>query len=102
MIKYLYKALAIDIIIIAENFRAREKTLAFWNKIRIWGENFLGLLRSNYYVLCIGVALAHVRMRIASAYTQRTQKTLKTFTDGSETAKNAKVFYLQSFPLYGI
>ena len=26
----------------------------------------------------------------------------KTFTDGCETAKNAKVFSLESFPLYGI
>ena len=34
--KYLYKALAIGIIIIAENFRAREKTFALWNKRRIY------------------------------------------------------------------
>ena len=27
---------------------------------------------------------------------------VKTFTDDSETAKNAKVFSLESFPLYGI
>ena len=26
----------------------------------------------------------------------------KTFTDGSETAKDAKVFYLESIPLYGV
>ena len=48
--KYLYKALAIGKIIIAENFRAREKTFALWNKRRIWRKNFRGLLRSNYYV----------------------------------------------------
>ena len=42
-------------------------------------------------------------MRNAPAYTQRGSRKIceKMFADGTETAKNAKVFYLESFPLYG-
>ena len=46
-------------------------------------------------------------MRNAPAYAQRAHCGLqnfaeKTFTDGSETAKTAQVFSLESFPLYGM
>ena len=78
----------------AENFRGRKQS-RFGTKREFCRENFRGLLRSNYNV---GVATTFAE---------------KTFTDGSETAKNeksfppqkfspSKVFSLKSFPPYGI
>ena len=55
----------------------------------------------NYYV---GVALAHAqRTRIHETCELRISRNFaeKTFADGSETAKNAKLFSLEGFPLYG-
>ena len=59
-----------------------EKTFAFQYKTEFRGENFRGLLWSNYYVWVWLQKFAD-----------------KMFTDGSETAKNEKVFSLESFPL---
>ena len=88
---------------IVENFRGR-KLSHFGTKREFRGENFRGLLQSNYYV---GLALTHAQCtRICIYVTCALRISLnfaeKTFADGSETAKDAKFFSLQSFPLHSI
>ena len=55
------------------------------------------MLRSNYYV---GVALAHAQRTWTLRAHCGSRNAEKTFADGSETTKYAKVFSLESFPLY--
>ena len=94
----LYKALAIGIIIIAENVRVLEQ-----NKISRRKLSWIAPVQ-----LCIGVASRmcacashpHIHATYALRISQNFAE--KTFADGSDTAKNAKVFSLQSFPLFAI
>ena len=64
---------------------SREKTFANWWKIRFCGENFHGLL-----------AFPVPRDATPPNFAE------KTFANSLKTAKFAKVFSLESFPLYGI